>query len=155
MITPLRIIANCAACKLRNEKFFCNLSPSGVQALDAIKNTARYPKGAVLFVKGQLPRGAFVLCQGRAKLFARTLDGQSVTLGIAEAGDVLGLAATVSGTPYEATIKALEPCQVSFLNRGALLHVMRQQNEFCLRVAQYLSNKYLAACQQNPVLLEF
>ena len=154
MIAPLRITGNCVTCKLRNQKFFCNLSPSGLQALDAIKNTARYPKGAVLFVKGQLPRGAFVLCKGRAKLSAWTLDGESITLGIAVPGEVLGLAATVSGTPYEATIEALEPCQASFLNRGALLQVMRQQNEFCLRVAEYLSDKYLRTCQRASILLE-
>lgn len=102
MIAPsgLKIGGNCAACKLRKQKFFCNLSPSGIRAFNTIRNTAGYRKGAVLFVKGQLPHGAFVLCKGRAKLSIGTIDGKTITLGIAEAGEVLGLAAVVSGTPY-------------------------------------------------------
>jgi CRP/FNR family cyclic AMP-dependent transcriptional regulator len=153
MMAPsgLKIGGNCAACKLRKQKFFCNLSPSGIRALDTIRSTAGYRKGAVLFVKGQLPRGAFVLCKGRAKLSVGTIDGKSIILGIAQAGEVLGLAAAVSDTPYEATAEALEPCQVSFLKRNALLHLMRQQNEFCLRIAEYLSEKYRSACQEIRV----
>ena len=154
MIAPsvLKIGGNCAACKLRKHKlFFCNLSPSGIRALNRIRNTAGYRTGAVLFVKGHLPRGAFVLCKGRAKLSMGTVDGRSIILGIAEAGEVLGLAAAVSGAPYEATAEALERCQVSFLKRNALLHLMRQQNEFCLRIAEYLSEKYRSACQEIRV----
>ena len=155
MIAPpygLRIIESCVACKLREPTFFCNLSPSGLRALNTIRNTAGYPKGAVLFVEGQLPRGAFVLCKGRAKLSACTIDGKIIILNIAEAGEVLGFAATVSGASYEATAETLEPSQVSFLNRDALLHLMRQQNEFCLRVAEYLSEKYRTACQEIRIL---
>ena len=144
----LKIGGNCVACKLRKQKFFCNLSPSGIRALNTIRNTARYPKGAVLFVKGRLPRGAFVLCKGRAKLSVETIDGKTIILGIAGAGEVLGLAAAVSGAPYEATAEALEPCRVSLLERNPLLRLMRQQNEFCLRVAEYLSEKYRSTCQE-------
>lgn len=143
-----KIGGNCVACKLRKQNFFCNLSPSAIWALETIRNAARYQKGAVLFLKGQQPRGAFVLCKGRAKLSVGTIDGRTIISEIVEEGEALGLAASVSGTPYEATAEALERCQVIFLERNALLHLMRQQNEFCLRIAEYLSEKYRSACQE-------
>ena len=53
----------------------------------------------MLFVEGQAPRGIFVLCKGRVKLSICSTDGKTLILKIAEAGEVLGLSASVSGNP--------------------------------------------------------
>ena len=62
-----------------------------------------YPKGAVLFVEGQVPRGIFVLCKVGVKLSVSATNGKTIIVKIAEAGEVLGLAAAVSGKPFEMT----------------------------------------------------
>ena len=64
----LNIIDNCATCPVREEHLFCNLPLPALQRLNEIKSTAVYPKSAVLFIEGQMPRGVFVLCTGKAKL---------------------------------------------------------------------------------------
>lgn len=105
MRTPygLEIIESCLTCKLRKENWFCRLSPEGLRLLGAASHLNTYPGGALLFVEGQAPRGAFVLCSGKAKLFTTSREGKVLILKIAEAGEVLGLSAVISGEPFELT----------------------------------------------------
>jgi CRP/FNR family transcriptional regulator, cyclic AMP receptor protein len=72
----LNIIDNCLTCPVREEHLFCNLSPPALQKLSEIKSTAIYPKSAMLFIEGQQPRGVFVLCAGKAKLFTSSSEGR-------------------------------------------------------------------------------
>ncbi len=150
MLSPygLEIIESCLACKMREEKIFCNLSNGALQALEGIKYTTAYPKGAVLFVEGQAPRGIFLLCKGRVKMSICSSDGKTLILKIAEPGEVLGLSATVSGKPYELTAETLDPCQVNFVKREDFLRYLKDHNEVCLRVAEQLSDKYNTACHE-------
>ena len=150
MLSPygLEIVESCLTCKLRADKIFCNLPQPTVQALEAIKYTTAYPKGALLFVEGQAPRGVFILCRGRVKLSICSSDGKTLILKIAEAGEVLGLSASVSGKPYELTAETLSPCQVNFVKREDFLRFLREHNDVCLRVAEQLSEKYNTACHE-------
>ncbi len=150
MLSPygLEIVESCLTCKLRAEKIFCNLPASAVEALEAIKYTTAYPKGAVLFVEGQAPRGVFILCRGRVKLSICSSDGKTLILKIAEVGEVLGLSASVSGKPYELTAETLDPCQVNFVKREDFVRFLREHNDVCLRVAEQLSEKYNTACHE-------
>jgi CRP/FNR family cyclic AMP-dependent transcriptional regulator len=144
----LEIVESCLTCKMREEKLFCNLSDGALQGLEAIKYTTAYPKGAVLFVEGQAPRGIFLLCKGRVKMSICSSDGKTLILKIAEPGEVLGLSATVAGKPYELTAETLDPCQVNFVKREDFLRYLKEHNEVCLRVAEQLSDKYNTACHE-------
>jgi CRP/FNR family cyclic AMP-dependent transcriptional regulator len=147
MHTPygLKILDNCLACPTREEHLFCNLSPAAVQRLNEITSTAVYPKSATLFTEGQRPRGVFVLCTGRAKMSASSAGGKTIITKISEAGDVLGLSATISDRPYEVTAEMIEPGQANFITRDALLGFLRKHGEVALRVAEQLSRHYHTA----------
>src|SRR5271166_6211726 len=144
----LDIIESCLACKMRAEHIFCDLPPTALQAFENIKYATAYPKGAVLFVEGQTPRGIFVLCKGRVKLSICSTDGKTLILKIAEPGEVLGLSATVSGKPYELTAETIDPCQVNFVKRDDFLRFLKEHSDACLRVAEQLSEKYNTACHE-------
>ena len=141
----LRILDNCLACAVRQEHLFCNLPDSALRKLNEIKSTAVYPASAVLFIEGQQPRGIFVLCTGKAKLSTSSNRGKTVILKIAEAGDVLGLNATISNHPYELTAEMIEPGQANFVPRDSFLRFLRENGEVALRVAEELSRDYYAA----------
>jgi CRP/FNR family transcriptional regulator, cyclic AMP receptor protein len=141
----LQIIESCLSCPHREDRLFCNLSPPAVQKLAAITSAAAYPKGATLFVEGQLPRGVFVLCSGKVKLSTSSADGRSLILRISEPGEVLGLPATVTGKPYELTADVIEPTQANFISRPDLLNFLREHGEAALRVAQQLGETYHSA----------
>jgi CRP/FNR family transcriptional regulator, cyclic AMP receptor protein len=144
----LDIIESCLACKMRADNIFCDLPPNALQSFEQIKYATAYPKGAVLFVEGQAPRGIFVLCKGRVKLSICSTDGKTLILKIAEAGEVLGLSATVSGKPYELTAETIDPCQINFVKREEFLRFLREHSDACFRVAEQLSDKYNTACRE-------
>jgi CRP/FNR family transcriptional regulator, cyclic AMP receptor protein len=141
----LEIIENCVTCPHREDRLFCNLPPAAVQRLATITSAASYPKGATLFVEGQAARGVFILCSGRVKLSTTSIDGRTLIVRISEAGEVLGLPATITGKPYELTADVIEPTQANFITRAEFLSFLREHGEVALRVAQQLAETYHSA----------
>ncbi|MGB6773310.1 MAG: Crp/Fnr family transcriptional regulator [Terriglobales bacterium] len=111
-----------------------------------------YPKSTMLFVEGQQPRGVFVLCAGKAKLSTSSTEGKTIITKISEAGDVLGLNATISNRPYEVTAEMMEPGQANFIARDAFLQFLREYGEVALRVAEQLSRNYYTAYEEIRTL---
>lgn len=144
----LELVENCLICKLRNDNFFCGLPKPSLEGFEKIKFTAAYPAGAVLFVEGQSPRGIYMLCKGRVKLSTTSADGKTLILKIAQPGEVLGLHATVSGTPYEITAETGQPCQLNFIKRDDFLRFLQVHGDACLKAAQHLSRDCQSAYQQ-------
>jgi len=147
MSTPygIQITESCLICKLRTSGFFCDLPKQSLEDLEKIKYASAYPQGAVLFVEGQAPRGVYIVCSGRVKLSTTSRDGKTLILRIANAGEVLGLHATVSGKPYELTAEALQPCQLDFIRRDDFLRFLQNHGNACLHAAQHLSKNCQSA----------
>jgi len=141
----LQITENCLICKLRHSGFFCDLPKDSLEALEKVKYASAYPQGAVLFVEGQSARGVYIVCSGRVKLTTTSRDGKTLILRIAQAGEVLGLHATVSGKPYELTAETLQPCQLDFVKREDFLHFLQNHADACLNAAQHLSQNCQSA----------
>jgi CRP/FNR family transcriptional regulator, cyclic AMP receptor protein len=148
----LNILDNCVNCPVRGEHLFCNLSLQAAQRLNDIKSTAVYPKGAMLFIEGQQPRGVFVLCTGKVKLSTSSREGKTIITKISDSGDVLGLNAVVSSRPYEVTAEMMEPGQANFIPRDSLLHFLRDFPEVAVKVAQQLSRNYYVAYEEIRTL---
>lgn len=130
---------------MRAANFFCNLSQSFLQTFESLKITNAYPKGATLFMEGQPSNGIYMLCQGRVKLSTCSRDGKVIILRIAEAGEVLGLSATVSDSDYETTAEVIEACQVNFVRKSDFLRFLHQNPEACFSAMKQLSYKYHSA----------
>lgn len=143
------IIENCLTCTLRGERMFCNLPMDALRKLQEMKATSVYPKGTMLCLEGQPPRGIFVLCTGRAKLSTTSAEGRSIILRIAEPGEVLGLTAVVSNVPYEATVETLEPSQANFIPQTDFLRFMEENPEIGLKVAHQLTHN--CHCAYNEI----
>ena len=136
---------NCTDCTVRVDRLFCNMSPTSVGALETIKFTGVYPKGSLLFVEGEMPRGIFILCSGRAKLTTSSSEGKTLIVKIAEPGEVLGASATILGKPYEVSAETIEPAQLNFIKRDDFLKFLNTNAEACMHTAQQLSEKYHSA----------
>jgi len=144
----LRVMEECLTCNLREDYLFCNMPQTALEMMDEIKTSATYPKGAILFTEGQDPNGVHILCHGKVKVSTSSAEGKTYILRIAEGGDVLGLSATVSNLPYDATAEVLEPTQINFISRSNFLRFITKHGEVALRVAQQLSANYKTACRE-------
>lgn len=138
----------CQSCKLRADGFFCQLSAPALKDFNAVKSSATYPAGALLFLEKQNPRGVFVLCAGQVKLSISSSAGKTLILRIAKPGEILGLMATMSGSPYEVTAETLHPCQVAYVRRDDFLRFVTKHPEAYQGVVKHLSTLYNGACEQ-------
>jgi len=147
MRTPygLDVIESCMGCKASREHFFCRFSPNVLRSLDGASYHSVMPPGALLFVEGQSPRGVYVLCSGRVKLSTTSKEGKVLILKQAEAGEVLGLSAAISGSNYEMTAETTTACQVNFIGRQDLMALLQTECEVGVRAAQSLSREFQGA----------
>lgn len=139
---------SCETCRLRTDGFFCQLTPAALKDFDAVKSSTTYPEGAVLFLEKGDPRGVFVLCAGQVKLSISSSAGKTLILRIAQPGEILGLMAALSDSPYEVTAETLRPCQVAFVRRDDFLQFAAKHPEVCHKVIHQLSTLYTGACEQ-------
>lgn len=147
MRTPygLEIIESCMGCKASREGFFCRFSPAVLRSVDEVSHHSIMPAGALLFVEGQTPRGVFVLCSGKVKLSTTSKEGKVLILKQAEAGEVLGLSAAISGTNYEMTAETASPCQLDFIGRQDLMTLLQNESEVGVHAALWLSREFQGA----------
>lgn len=138
----------CAECDHRDEGFFCDLHVSNLHIFESLKITNAYPKGTTLFMEGQPSNGVYILCQGKVKLSTCSKDGKIIILHIAEAGEVLGLSSSVSGSHHSATAEVIEPCQVNFVRNEDFLEFLKVNTEACFSALKQLSKDYHTAYLQ-------
>jgi CRP/FNR family cyclic AMP-dependent transcriptional regulator len=139
---------SCENCELRSANFFCQLTPPALKDVNAVRTTATYPGGAILYLEKQDPRGIFVLCAGEVKLSISSSSGRTLILRIAKPGEILGLMAVLANTPYEVTAETLHPCQVAFVRRDDFLRLLAKHPELHTGVASQLTKLYSGACEQ-------
>jgi len=134
------IIEDCLRCTFRENRVFCDLPREALVRLQSIKATSVYPKGTMLCLEGQAPRGVYVLCTGKAKISTTSSEGKSIILRIAEPGEVLGLTAAISNTPYEATVETLEQTQANFISHPDFVRFLQDHPEVGMKVAKQLTH---------------
>lgn len=131
---------------------FSELTSAASRDFDEMKFKVGYPKGAILFVEGQQPQGVFCLCKGEAKLSINSSEGKRLIIRLAGAGEILGLMAALSGSPYEVTAETVYPCEAAFVRCDAFLRFIRKYPEVSEMVAKQVNLQYQATCQQLRTL---
>ena len=143
-LTPL-----CDDCSTNGEPFFCWLPAGDAGAADLVRE---YTRGTVLFNEGQVPRGVYVLCEGRVKLFNCSGDARVLITDIAGPGYVLGLSAVVSGGVHEVSAETLDACRIVFINGEEFLRLLGSHACALVYATRQLSRNYRTAHRQACVL---
>ena len=139
---------HCAACQLKSHAFFCDLPKDTLDDFESIKRATSYPTHSLLFMEGEPPRGIFLLCQGRAKLYMTSAQGKMLLLRFADGGEILGLHAALSNRPYDATAEVLEESRVAYVPQAEFLRFLERHAEACLKAARQLSDRCQDAFDQ-------
>jgi CRP/FNR family transcriptional regulator len=128
------------------------LSPEAIGEFELLATPFSCEGSAVLFREGEQPGTVLFLLEGRVKLSFNSVEGKRLTLGVAEPGDILGLAAAVSGCPYEVTAEAQFPSKIAPLPRHTFLGFLSRYPVVNQNVARQLSFEYKRACDQLRIL---
>lgn len=142
----LEIVESCITCKFRQDRLFCKLNAETTAKLDQMKYSTALPPGAVIFSQGQPPRGVNIVCQGKVKLSMTSLEGKTITIKVAQEGEVLGLSATITGQDYDFTAETVTHCQLNFVRRDDFLRFLQQNQDACFHAAQELSALHSTTC---------
>jgi CRP/FNR family transcriptional regulator len=100
-----------------------------------------YPANATLMTEGEIPRGVYIACGGRAKLSIRARDGKTIILKIAGDHQVLGLSAVVTGGPSLITVTTIELCQIKFIERDSFLRLIERSSHAALACATMIARE--------------
>jgi CRP/FNR family transcriptional regulator len=129
-----------------------NSSFTDVSDPDKIKRIRHFAGGEVMFRQGEQPQGVFIVRRGTVKLYMTSSKGRVVILRIARPGEMLGLAASLSGEPCIAAAEALEDTEVSYVEREEFIAYLKHNPEAALSVAQQACSNYKNACRQVSLL---
>ncbi len=101
-------------------------------------------RAELLFQEGEKLSHVFVICAGRVKLYLNSRDGKATILRIVGTGEILGLSAAMSGTPYESSAEAIEPCRLKAIPVNDFLRYLSKDPEAAAEVTSYLLRDYRA-----------
>lgn len=138
----------CETCTLKKSGFLCHLTEVAAKEFESIKSSSFYPAGSPLFLENEPARGIFLLCSGKVKLSVSSRGGKTLILQLARPGEILGLSASMSGTPYEVSAEALYPSRIVFIRREDFVGFVNRFPEVYQAVTRQLNSQYTRACEQ-------
>jgi CRP/FNR family cyclic AMP-dependent transcriptional regulator len=138
----LRVVRNPSNLTALKSGGFRQSLADSLKVLDSTIPSVGYPKDAILFMEGQPARGIFAVCSGRVKITTSSLEGKLIILKVAQAGELVGLPAILSGKPYEVTAVVTERAWVNFIPRGVFLRFLRANPQALVEVAQLLTDSH-------------
>lgn len=130
----------------RSGEFYKCLPPLAMSEFESLAAPFRCDGNTVLLSEEKQPGRVLFLLDGQVKLSINSTSGRRLVVGIAEPGDILGLAAVVSGTPSEITAEALTPCCIASIPRERFLDLLSRYPIACYSVGRHLGLEFKQAC---------
>ena len=115
--------------------FFEGLSKEHFRQLKSKMQRVEKKKGELIFKKGTLSKGVYILRKGKIKIYQVNQDGKSQILYIYKKGDFFGYKPLLCNETHPVTAAVLEDAVISFIPKHPFLEV--------LNVSSQLSNKLL------------
>lgn len=126
---------------LRRFPSFSELTDQDLQWLRSEIQLRPYQARQEVFAAGEKAHGMFLVDSGKVKVFRVSANGAEQVLGIFSPGDEFAVTPVFYGGVYPASAETLEPSQLYFLRREALLHQIAQTPELALRLLASISKK--------------
>ncbi len=123
---------HCGACAQFELTEWRELEAEDIEVLSAARTPRSYAAGQSLFSQAEANSGLYCLSSGTVAL--RQLDeaGNSVLLGLAYPGDVLGYRSLVSGEDHKSSAEALGPCRACKISRRTILDLIQRRPQLGL-----------------------
>lgn len=127
-------------------EFFRGLSDSARIDFGLLSTDFQCPSSRVLISERQKPLSILFLLEGQVNISMNSSDGRRFLLGVASAGDILGLTSAVSGDFSEIRAEARYPCKIASMRRHDFLDFLLRYPIACHNVVRELSLHHTRAC---------
>ncbi|HEY6794898.1 MAG TPA: Crp/Fnr family transcriptional regulator [Kineosporiaceae bacterium] len=113
---------------------FTRVGAAEVAALAARARVRGLARGEVLFHRGEVAPGFFVVVEGVVKLAVQEVGGGEKVLEVIRPGETFGEAVMLLGEPYPVTATALEPTRLVTVPIDAVEHLLASDPMFARRM---------------------
>lgn len=129
-------------------EFYTKLTPAALQDFQSMQFASSYAANVVIFSEKDAAQGVYVVLEGEVKVSLNSSDGRRLSLAIARKGEILGMASTLAGSPYDVTAETLFPAKVAHIGRREFLNFLTRHPEAYQAVIEELSRSVTKACDQ-------
>jgi CRP/FNR family transcriptional regulator len=129
-------------------EFFNKLSPAALQDFQSMQFSSSFAANVVIFSEKDPAQGVYVVLEGEVKVSLNSSEGRRLSLAIARKGEILGMASTLAGCPYDVTAETLYPTKVAHIGRREFLNFLTRHPEAYQAVIEELSRSVTKACDQ-------
>ena len=129
-------------------EFFNKLTPEALQDLQSMQFPSSYAANVVIFSEKDPAQGIYIVVEGEVKVSINSSEGRRLSLAIARKGEILGMASTLAGSPYDVTAETLYPAKVAHIGRRDFLNFLARHPEAYQVVIEELSRSVTKACDQ-------
>jgi CRP-like cAMP-binding protein len=144
MPRPFGVMRGDACGPCGTEGFFRDLSAQAQSDFQSLATDFRCPGSTVLISEAEEPSSILFLLEGEVNISMNSSDGRRFLLGVAGAGDILGLTSAISGDSSEIRVQAMYPCRIASMRRRDFLkllsrHPIASQNvarELCVELTR-------------------
>lgn len=133
---------------VRSLRLFAGLDVGTVAALLRHARTARFPRGAVLFSRGDPADRFFVILDGWVKLSRQTSDGHESVIGLFTRGDSFAEAATFEEGEFPVDGVVVEEARLLVVPAAPFLAWLRRHPEIAFNMMASLSRHMRALVEK-------
>jgi CRP-like cAMP-binding protein len=133
-------------------EFFKGQSLKTRREFELITRHFHCPGSTVLIREEQVPSSVLLVVDGKVKISMNSFDGRRFLLGVANTGDMVGLASTVSGDPSGIMAETLYPCTIAVIDRHDFLDFLLRNPLVSQNVSRELTLHYARACESLRII---
>ncbi len=121
------------------DDLFSALTAKSRRALERLKITKRFEKGASFYSAGDAPRRVYVMREGAGQILLESVSKDILFKRLIVPNEIFGLTETIVGEPYEMRAETITPCVCECIARADFVRYLRDEPQICFRLAEMLA----------------
>ena len=104
----------------------------------------KYKKGEIIFIEGSPGKEMYIIHSGGVNVY-KTINEEKINLSVLRKNDFFGEMRLLLGCPRTASIEARERTEVLVVTKDTLLHKIKEDPRFALRVITVMAKRLMDA----------
>jgi CRP-like cAMP-binding protein len=108
------------------------------EAKGVLKEMKLFKKDELVFAEGEKGEGAYLILEGKVKVLTFSKDYEEIVLGELGRGEVFGEMALIDDKPRSASIVAITPCKVGFIDKKGFNEFIETRSDLAFRFMGFI-----------------